>query len=623
MRSGGGGGANGGRTIQKSPSGTQHFLTIYLSKVTPQSQLKLEQEEIAALCFDKLRIPRDWITGISQSLSDPTLLKVRGKFDLKEFEIEEVVVRPGEVLGSTMSQRETASWVYFYGADLATSPKELLDPLDAFGKVTTPVQEVLGAGRSGRMMNVWTGDRRVGMVVKRAIPQHIFVPKPGSLYEFQMIKVVYSSQKYKCGWCGKAKACRHGKNGKKCREAGTKKLNREEIWERHKRAAIFDEYLEDSDTEGEEEEDERKEESDGEHSKSEREGRGDSDTEPEEEGEKEKEAGEEVAEEVEEVVVAPPVEPEEPATPVEKAESPPKETRQEVAERKQSEYHKHRAALSDMVELSAVPVGKSEREVRDWLMNLIGGTELSPVVLKNPNPHKRRCFVVKNLSQEQRLRVFSQMRRIDGVKVKAAAYMQEDAINDFPEDFTLLDAGASIVTKSPNQSGIEGNGSSLPGDQNSPPAPGPLVRQSTLSGPVAPEGPLLEEEAEPRGEKRDREESRCETTGGGDTTASSAGVNLEEEEARLEEEIAADEVSGEPGGDDDLDFMDGDGNEELREVEAEIGKEHSSLAQKQKPSGVKTPHAAPAFAKSALTGRSPVRSRSPTKKKSKSAKFES
>ena len=46
VRDGGGGGVNGGRIVRKKPSDAQHFLVIYLTKVTPQTNLKLEQDEL-------------------------------------------------------------------------------------------------------------------------------------------------------------------------------------------------------------------------------------------------------------------------------------------------------------------------------------------------------------------------------------------------------------------------------------------------------------------------------------------------------------------------------------------------------------------------------------------------
>ena len=249
VRDGGGGGVRGSRVVKRSPNEEQHFLVIYLTKVTPTTFLKLTEDEISTLCLDLLKIPKEWITGVSQSLTDLTKVKIQGRFDLKEYEVEEVEIRPGEILGSSMANRETNCWVYFYGADIALEGECITEALKYFGEFSTEVQEVLGPQKAGRLAQIWSGDRRVGMTVRREIPQHIFVDCPG--VGTQMVKVVYSAQKYKCGWCGKSYRCKAGKNGKRCRESGAKRVDREAVWYKHKFAAAHKQDLEDTDAEDE------------------------------------------------------------------------------------------------------------------------------------------------------------------------------------------------------------------------------------------------------------------------------------------------------------------------------------------------------------------------------------
>ena len=560
-RDGGGGGVKGSK-IAEVAKGEQHFMVVYLTKLEPNAFLKLTPEEISSMCLDKLKIPKDLITGVSQSLSDLSQVKIRGKFDLRKFEVEEIEVRPGEIMGSCMARRETASWVYFYGADIATDPRDILGQLEDFGTIKSEMLEMLSSGRSGRMPNVWTGDRRVAMVVKRQIPQHIFVRHPETEGE-QMVKVVYAAQKYKCGWCGKAKACRAGKNGKRCREMGGIRSDREEVWYRHKRAAVMKIELEDSDVEdedGEEEEEIEEEvqvlEEDGEEEVCGGNGGGE-DEEGEAQDQAKKEAETRTGLRKPEIGCQPePIEKEDQVEIVEKEDQdsemdslnswtpedenndkaePPiqedvvpgqspklKETKQEKFEREREDANRKRAADSDMVELTQGFLKETpEEEIVEWVKELVG-EEAMPVVVKNPNQDKKRSHVVKNLTLSQRYSLYAGQRRYRGQKVKASAYMEEQAMEDFPDDHTML-GGQS---------------------DNSPPSR--LHRQSTTK----------EEERSRKREASKDSEQLEEQLASSDT----------EEDERVEEE--------------EEDWMGEDGNKEIHSTEAEIGKNQSAQTQK-------------------------------------------
>ena len=569
MRDGGGGGTRG-RVLTRAPGEEEHYLVIHLSKLDPQVQLRLEEHEISSLCLDQLKIPKEWITGVSQT--DLAKVKIRGRFDLKDYEVDEVVVRPGEILGSSMPRRESASWVYFYGADLSTPSRAILEELEAFGTITSPMQEYLSGkpGGEGRLAGIWTGDRRVGMVVKRAIPQFMFAPGPeeeedGTVKQ-QMIKVVYAHQKNKCSWCGKARHCRGGKNAKKCREKGGTKFKREDKWARHQWAARNNVQLEDSDVEDEEEEDFNaafEEEGD-----SEGEGRGDGEDSGNHQGGSQ---GGSQGENQQHGLRKPDLEAQT------RTETQKRETAQERTLRQQREFHHTRAASSDMVEIQIIPEGKTKEELEKWVKMTIKDMEARPQVVKNPNPAKQRSWIIKNLTLQQRFSLYGAQRRVDGTKVKAAAYMEEQAMEDFPGEATMVGGKTQEQTDIEMQADQTGNlsainpagevepgqGSGAGGD--SPPA---LNRHSTLATEVS-----EEERSEEENRKRAREASgnNSELLAPVSEEEEEEGVNIGDEEAGEEENGNENEedIDMEGGGDNDegFSFVEGDGNNEVRALE--------------------------------------------------------
>ena len=642
-------GAGRGKVLKKGPEGSQHFLTIYLSKVRPEASLKVTDDELSYLCLDSLKIPKDWITGVSQSLSDLSKVTIRGKFDLTDFGVEDVEVRPGQLLGSAMEHRESAAWVYFYGADITMKDRDMMKAIEDFGSFTTEMQEYLGPNQKGRLAGIWTGDRRIGMMIQRPIPQFIFVE--GEDYMEHMVKVVYADQKHLCNWCGRLRSCRARGNPKACREGGGKKMVREENWRKHRLAALYQEPIPDPDEEEERQvEGVATGEGDGEgnggppnlrhpaienrtsqpieqeimEEGSDEEVEKESSTNPggdQEEGETDTAAQVETAHHVSsataESVHGPPGTVEDPEPEVLEPEAPePFEDSMDSSEESQSETKrrekpqerrdrqldaqiKMKAQDSDMVEIWNIPEEITEEELAAWVRNLVG-EESKPKVIKNPNERKQRCWIIKNLTESQRYGLYKTQRRIgpNKQKVRATAYHTATAQEDFPKDGTIVGGGSTLNTTdlqingiTPNQSRIEGEETA--GMETSPP---PVMhRQSTglndqslqkmddSDSDEMSEGEGAEERRRERKRKREQASSASSTlegegegTGGDRTSETSVSGGLSAAPVPEELDIGGEGV-GLPDNEDNsadsenLDYIEGDGLNEIRSVENELG----------------------------------------------------
>ena len=604
---GGGGQETRGKVYDKG-EGEEHYLSVHLTKVDPGADLKLKHWELSALCLDILKIPKAWLTGVNQTMAELSVVKIRSRNDLQAYNVREIVVRPGEIVGSTLEAREKATWVYFYGGDLAMEPGCVTRALQNFGEFTTDVQEYLTPNREGRLADIWTGDLRVGMVVKRPIPQFIFIET--NVGYAQQIKVVYGHQKKKCGWCGKGRYCHAGKNFGRCKEMGTKRADRQVTWSRHHAWARAGTPWEDSDVEDEDTEDDFDTEEEEEHSGSETSSSGD-DGEEEVTGENnERPAGEgagearaqaeaveaaevaaEVAEEVamEEEVVAAPQPAVEPAANGKKgAKDISPRSKQEKTEENQKQKNVEKAKLSDMVQLPNVPVHAEPKDVLD-LLEAVLGEDAEPQVVQNPNPTKARCWIVKNLTEEQRLQLYATpaLRRMQvpggggPTKIRATAYTAEDALEDFPADITTMgksDITAQLPPTVARQSTVD-----------------PSRRKRKKENSVL-EGPSISPIKSPEQEKEVKEAERGHEGEGGETDAGPAvaGERVEEvEEIRNEEQEEQDE-------DEQDAFMEGDGLGDVREVEAQ-----SKL--KTKGQGGNPDLDPSPFAKNSKIGHSPVK----------------
>ena len=207
------------------------YLEIFLRKDHPDVDLKLTSKEIAALLFDKMKIPPENVTGVSQG--DFRILEVEMNVETDRWRSDQVFkAKQGVSASGAFPARERWTWVSVQGAPLNASDKCITDILGAFGEIKTKPKKVMmekawnETEMDPRLSSVWGGTRKCAMVLKENIPNFAFVGDTE-----RRVRIYYAGQRKHCTWCGeRAPQCESGLVAAECRAGGTPKADLKTVW---------------------------------------------------------------------------------------------------------------------------------------------------------------------------------------------------------------------------------------------------------------------------------------------------------------------------------------------------------------------------------------------------------
>ena len=211
--------------VERAPD--DHVIDLWLKKTAPDADTNVTMEEVSDLIFSTIGLPRDAIEAIDAT-GDRRKISIRTNRPIKkDLDLDAVQVKTN-VITSTSKDGRNAAWVNIQGASTDTSEEMIRELLSPFGLFTSPFKRLLyekGSDSNNFLEGIWTGERKVAMLVISEIPSFAYIGH-------NRVRITYQNQPRRCTNCGQTQeeGCPGGTNNATCKAQGMKQVDLWDIW---------------------------------------------------------------------------------------------------------------------------------------------------------------------------------------------------------------------------------------------------------------------------------------------------------------------------------------------------------------------------------------------------------